>query len=168
MKTVRIPAIVLTVLLLDFLAYLAYSAKLLPEKVATHFGAGGLPNGWMSRSHYLLFLGAIGGVLPLINVIVVLFLGRIPNRLINLPNKEYWLSDENREQTLSYIAGHMLWLACLEVVFFAGLHYLTIQANRAEPVRLEMAKFLPLIIGFVAAVILWSITFILHFKKTDN
>jgi uncharacterized membrane protein len=165
MKTLRIPAIVLTILILGFLVYLAYSAKLLPEKVATHFGASGQPNGWMSRSGYLLFLGAIGVGLPLINAIVILLIRRIPNHLINLPNKEYWLSEENREQTCSYISGQMLWLACLEVAFFAGLHYLTIQANQLDPVRLEMAKFMPLTIGFVAAIILWSLIFILHFLK---
>ena len=165
MKKVRIPAIVLTLLIVCFLIYLAYSAKFLPGRVATHFGAEGVPNGWMSRTGYLIFISVLTVGLPLINIIIVLSINRIPDQFINLPNKDYWLSPENKQRTNSFISGQTLWLACIEVVFFAGLHYLTVESNRLNPVRLETSRFAPLSFCFVAAVILWTIAFVLHFTK---
>lgn len=165
MKEIHIPAIILVILLLGFAAYLAYSASLLPDRVATHFGAGGQPNGWMSRSGYLLFIGVLGVCLPLIFVILVLFIRRIPDQFVNIPNKKYWLSPEHKEEYVSYVSGFMFWLACLWVLFFAGLHFLTIEANRAQPVQLDMGKFMIVLIGFMAAFMLWPIGMIIHFAK---
>jgi hypothetical protein len=66
MKTSRLPAIALGALCLAFVVYLASSAPLLPERVAIHFGAGGHPNRWMTRTSHLVFLGALGLGLPLL------------------------------------------------------------------------------------------------------
>ncbi len=168
MKTARIPALVLTIFLLGFVLYIAYSAKFLPEKVATHFGASGQPNGWMSRSHYSWFMVALGAGLPLFLVVQVLIIRRMPDKYINLPNKDYWLSPEHKDEYVSFMSGYLFWMACMLIAFFAGLHYFTIQANHLEPVRLEMGKIMLLTIGFVAASIIWCIALFLHFKKTDN
>ena len=47
----------------------------LPAQIASHFGAGGVPNGWMSRSFYLLFMLAFAVILPLV---IVLSMGVLP------------------------------------------------------------------------------------------
>ena len=166
MKTIRLPAIVLTVLILCYLAYMAYSASLLPERVATHFDTSGQPDGWMSRSGYLIFMGALGIGAPLITVFTALISKYIPYKLINLPNKQYWLLPEHREQTYLYMTCFLLWMGCLEVIFFAGIHFLTIEANRAQPLELNMERFFILMGSFAAIIVLWLIVLIYHFKKT--
>ena len=166
MKTIRLPAIVLTVLILCYLAYMAYSASLLPERVATHFDTSGQPDGWMSRSGYLIFMGALGIGAPLITVFTALISKYIPYKLINLPNKQYWLLPEHREQTYLYMTCLLLWMGCLEVIFFAGIHFLTIEANRAQPLELNMERFFILMGSFAAIIVLWLIVLIYHFKKT--
>lgn len=166
MKGLFIPLIVLILLCSIFVVYLFYSVPLMPEKVATHFGGGGQPNGWMSRSEHLILMGALGLGLPLVSVFIALLTRYIPAGLVNVPNRQYWLSLERREQTSRYITRQMLWMASLEVAFFAGIQYTIVEANRLTPVQLPANKFWPLFIGFLAAVGIWSIAFILHFRKT--
>ena len=165
MKTLRTPAIVLAALCLSFLVYLAWSAPLLPEQVATHFGSGGQPNGWMSRSMHLLFMGALGVGLPLVSAVLALVVRLVPARFINVPHREYWLSPERQSQTCTYISRQLLWLACLEVVFFAGMQFLIVEANRTAPVQLPIGRFLPMVGGFLVAVAVWVIVLIRHFAK---
>ncbi len=165
MKTLHTPAIVLAALCLSFLVYLAWSAPLLPERVATHFGSGGQPNGWMSRSMHLLFMGALGVGLPLVSAVLALVVRLVPARFINVPHREYWLSPERQSQTCTYISRQLLWLACLEVVFFAGMQFLIVEANRTAPVQLPMERFLPMVGGFLVAVAVWIIVLIRHFAK---
>jgi uncharacterized membrane protein len=168
MKTLRTPAIVLAALCLGFLIYLTCSTSLLPERVAIHFGAGGQPNGWMSRSTHVVFMGALGMGLPLISVIIAFVIRLVPARFINLPNRDYWLSPERQSQTCIYISRQLIWLACLEVVFFAGIQFLIVEANQMAPVQLPMEMFLPLIGGFLVAVVLWIIVLIRHFAKATE
>jgi uncharacterized membrane protein len=165
MKTLRTPGIVLAALCLGFLVYLVCSASLLPERVAIHFGASGQPNDWMSRSTHLLFMGALSVGLPLVFAVLALVIRLVPARFITLPHREYWLSPERQSQTCTYISHQLLWLACLEVVFFAGIQFLTVEANRMAPVQLPMERFLPIVGGFLVAVALWIIVFIHHFAK---
>jgi uncharacterized membrane protein len=168
MKGLFIPVIILVVLCSIFVAYLIYSAPLLPDKVATHFGAGGQPNGWMSRSEHLILMGALGLGMPLVSVIIALLSRYIPSGMVNIPNRQYWLSPERREQTSRYITRQMFWMASLEVAFFAGIQWSIVEANRLTPVQLPADKFWPLFIGFMAAIGIWSIVFILHFRKTEE
>jgi hypothetical protein len=110
-------------------------------------------------------MGALGMGLPLISVIIALVIRLVPARFINLPNRDYWLSPERQSQTCIYISRQLIWLACLEVVFFAGIQFLIVEANRIAPVQLPMEMFLWLIGGFLVAVALWVIVLIRHFIK---
>jgi serine/threonine-protein kinase len=165
MKTLRMPTLIFLACCIGLLAYLACSAPLLPERMATHFGAGGQPNGWMKRSTYLAFFGAVGVGLPLLFVAFSLIVRFVPVQFINIPDREYWLGPEHREETSAYISQQLLWVGCLQVLFLGGSHFLTIQANHSAPVRLPMAGFLTVLGCFVAANAIWAFTFIRHFRK---
>ena len=112
-------------------------------------------------------MGALGLSVPFISVAIALLFRYIPSRFVNIPNRQYWLSPERREQTSRYITRQMLWLASMEVTFFAGIQYSIVEANRLTPAQMPTDKFWPLFIGFMAAVGIWSIVFILHFRKAD-
>ena len=165
MKTARTPLIVLTILIIGFLVFLTYSASLLPVRIASHFDGSGQPDGWMSRSEYLWTIAVLVVGISLLFIVPLLFIRRIPHSLVNIPNKEYWLSPEHKEEYISYISSYLLWMQCFIVVFFAGMHFLTIQANRSDPVQFNMKIFWPSLIGFVVVISLWSIVMIFHFKK---
>ena len=166
MKKNAVPLAVLGLLCAGYLIFIAGSASLLPERMATHFGGGGEANGWMSRSADLVFFGGLGVGLPLFFIILSLMTGWVPARFVNLPHREYWLSPERRAQTRAYISRQTIWMGCLTVLFLAGIHYLTILANRATPPHLPMGLFLALTGGFLSGVVAWSIVFTRHFLKT--
>ena len=105
MRALRTPAVLLILLISGFLLFVNQTASMLPERLATHFGAGGQPNGWMSRSGYTTFISLFGVALPLF-VIVICFLCRfLPAWTVNIPNREYWLSPERHSQTYAVSAG---------------------------------------------------------------
>jgi len=102
--TKRIPMILLIFLLALAAAHISYFAPRLPDTVVSHFDASGTPNGWMPRQAFLLLYGALFLVL----CIPFLLLGRlikvIPDRLVNLPNKQYWLEPIRIETTFEVVS----------------------------------------------------------------
>ncbi len=130
MKADRISWWVLVLLQTGFLIFVAQSAPHLPERVASHFNAAGVANGWMLPSTYLRFIAAFGVVFPLLWAVGLPRLLRgTPVSLWNLPHRDYWLAPERRRETQAYLATQFRWIACLTVGFTAGVHASVVQAN---------------------------------------
>jgi uncharacterized membrane protein len=165
MKTSRAPALVLALLYLCFMGYLAFSSSQLPDRVATHFDGSGQPNGWMSRSSHLLFISVLGFAVPLF-VVAILFVVRfLPNSIINIPHRDYWLAAERRTDTCAWLFRHSLWFACIGVSFITGVHYLIVQANAQPPAQLSTLWLLGMIGCFLVALAAWSIVMLAHFRR---
>jgi serine/threonine-protein kinase len=165
MKSWRLPALFLPLLLACLFGWLAFSADQLPERVATHFDGSGRPNGWMNRSTHLRFLATLGTGLPLLIVGVCFVLRFLPNRRVNLPNRDYWLAAERRAQTFAFLHRHLLWLACLLVGFVIGLHWAILQANRLPSPRLSTPLLLAMTGGLLAGIGVWMVTLLLRFRR---
>jgi len=137
----------------------------LPVQIASHFGAGGVPNGWMSRNAYLLFMLAFAVVLPIAVVLGMTVLPRRKVNAINIPHREYWLEPVRREATLRFLAAHACWLGSLLVVFIAAIHLLLIEANATQPPRLPAATFYTLLVVFVVALGIWMAMLVTRFRR---
>jgi uncharacterized membrane protein len=137
----------------------------LPAQIASHFGAGGVANGWMSRSGYLLFMLAFAVILPLVIVLSMSAVPRWKAGGINIPNRDYWLDPTRREATLKYIAAHACWLGSLMVVFITAIHFLLIEANATQPPRLPFQLFVTTVVLFVVALLAWMAMLALHFRN---
>ena len=101
MADLRIPRTLFFAILAAGLLQLVHDFPLLPERVASHFGASGAANGWMTKSQFLMTYAAI-----LLPALFLEFgcsaaLPRRRKRSCNLPNKEYWLSPERRAGTFA-------------------------------------------------------------------
>jgi hypothetical protein len=166
-KSIRVPLLVLVALEGIGAASLAWAAQELPAKVASHFNAQGLPDGWMSRSQNLSVMGAIGLILPLFILGTGLLTAAIPSGSINLPNRDYWLGPEHRDETVGYIARHMVWLACLAAGLMIALNYAIVEANRANPPHLSNAVWVLLGV-FLIGVTIWSVILIMHFAGVPS
>src|SRR4051812_2843603 len=75
---------------------LAFVFDALPVRLASHFDISGQPNGYQARGGFALtsislqlFLIALFTSLPWL-------LQRLPNQLINMPNRDYWLAPQRR------------------------------------------------------------------------
>lgn len=140
----RIPA-ALVALALSHLAlitglFLTYNQ--LPEPVASHFNAAGVPDGWMSRSNHVWAIGGVAiGVTALL--LGVFYCPRFfPPSAVNLPRRDYWLAAERREETFGLLFGAGVWLAALGTLFMLGLHLLVVAANASQPARLSSGVWL--------------------------
>lgn len=155
------------VLIGSYLASLALalgSVAWLPERVASHFGARGLADGWMSRGGYVLTMVLMQ------TAFLAVFLGShrlvfaVSPRWVNLPHKDYWLQPERRAVTQAMLAT---WLARMGAGFFllmALTSLLTVQANLSEPARLDMPLFWAALGLFTAYTVGWCVGFYRAFR----
>lgn len=129
----------------------------LPPEVAIHFGADGVPDSWGTReSHALVFLTIDLGMFLIFLFLPSLML-RLPKQMISLPNKEYWLAEDNLPEFRSIFEG-LSWDYGVSVLIFLLLtEALTIDANLSSPVQLNMGVFWFVFIAFLSYTAYWCV-----------
>jgi hypothetical protein len=162
-KLIRHPALLLAVLYAVFVVMLVRDAARLPERVATHFDFRGQPDGWMSSQGYLAFMTVFGLVFPLVPAALCLLVRLLPDSLINLPHREYWLAPERRDETAGYLVGHMLWLSCMMSGLTIVLHQMTVEANLQAPPQLSNTTW-GYMAMFLVGLFLWIFMLVRHFR----
>jgi uncharacterized membrane protein len=140
----------------------------LPEKVATHFSLGGKPDAWGTRENYALLLLAIETPLFLILFFIPATVLKFPERLVNLPHKEYWLRPENKPRAQTLFAERTARMGTVFFAFLAVVQLLVIDANLSNPVRLKEGLFLPVLVVFILYMLYWSLTFIRAFRVPEE
>lgn len=146
-------------------AFILLSSASLPPIVATHFIAGGSPNGFMLRAGYIHLILALTIALPIVVAGLSALVGVVPIRYLNLPNRDYWLSPERRTETIAYIRCHGLFFAALLAVFLCFGHWLVVRANELRPPLYPEQLFLVGLAIFLAAVVAWAGVFFVHFLQ---
>nr|WP_303652436.1 DUF1648 domain-containing protein [Paludisphaera mucosa] len=123
----------------------------LPARVASHFAADGRADGWSSRPAYAAIL-LLGAAAVAIFCAVPVNLARVvPDEMINLPNREYWLAPERRRETLDRLSALGLAIAAATTALFLAVHLEIVRAHREDPPRLPLAEGLVLIAGYLIA-----------------
>ena len=166
MKTWRFPAFTLAILYMAFLGFVAKSSLTLPPQMASHFNASGEADGWMSTEAYLRFIALFGAGLPLLWVVIPQTFRYLPAQFLNMPNRDYWLAPERREETNSYLIRHFLWFGSMQVGLAGGIHLVVYQANQSTPARMASGLMLGLLGLFLVGAGLWAITMIRHFQRS--
>lgn len=149
-------------------ALLLATVGMLPDVIPTHFGAGGVPDGWMTRSGYTKFMLAFTVGLPLLVAGAVGLLPRVAPRAVNVPNRDHWLAPARRTETLAFLARHACLLGCMIVLMVAGVHLLILRASAARPPRLDEGLFLWMLAGFAAAFVLWLVAIFTRFPRVRH
>jgi uncharacterized membrane protein len=145
-------------------AIVATSAGL-PDPVATHFGAAGRANGWMSRDGYVLFMLAMVVGLPLALLLSMVWLPGFAPRLVNIPHREQWLAGPARPAALASLAGFGAGFSTLTAAFMIGLHLLIVAANEVNPPVLPQQGFFWLLALFLLGIVLLLIALGLRFRR---
>lgn len=136
----------------------AMAASAMPPVVASHFGADGKPNGWMSRDAFAWF-----GIIPFGAVVLVSFVGQIlvavlPPNLINLPNKDYWLAPERKDETVRRFGAYIEWFGVAMTALLWLVYEQVFEANaRQGPIHAHILN--PALVGFFAFAIGWLVMF---------
>jgi hypothetical protein len=110
----------------------------LPARVATHFGADGQPNGWMSRDGHTIGQVAISIFIGGLFFALTLYLPRVPDRFVNLPHRDYWLAPQRRAATFAWLGSMLLWLGALLQGFLAYVFREVWRANLLTPPALRL------------------------------
>ncbi len=140
------------------------SLVILPARVASHFGIDGVANGW--AENYANSITMTG--LQVFFFCIFYFLPRLiflfPVKLVNLPNKEYWLNPARKTLTINKLQNFMcsFGVAIFLLIFTVGL--LTLQANLSKPVRLNIYVFNVSLSLFTIYLVGWTIMLFRAFR----
>lgn len=116
----------------------------LPERVATHFNLQGEANGWSSRqTHFFLQAGLAAG-LGLLFGSMRRILEKVPDSLINIPHRDYWLAPERRARSLDAMGAIMQVCGIVCLGFFVLVFQHVYHANISGRLELRIG---PLLIG---------------------
>lgn len=162
----RLALFALVALLLVIVLQVAYYAPRLPDTVASHFGAGGQPDGWSSKTELFVVYGVV--IVVTIGPLLLLpsLLRRIPDDLFNLPKKDYWLAPERREETIRMISTYLLWMGVGTLMFLAHVMGVTMATNLEPEPQLGDTFWwsFGLYMAFVAT---WVVALIRGFYRTE-
>ncbi len=147
-------------------AFVVVTSRGLPVVVASHFGPGGLPNGFMPRSAYTIIMLVLVVVPPLLLGILPSSLARRGGSKLNIPNRAHWLAPERREATTAYLSLQGKVFAALVALFLAYAHWLVVKANASAPVVLPQVPFYVGLGAFLVIVVLWVASLYAHFGRS--
>ena len=140
-----------------------YYYPLLPDRVASHFGASGQPDAWADKEILVkIYLGVVAFIAILFPGIGFL-ISKTPPSMINLPNKDYWLSPERRQDTMDTLSRQFLWFGSATLLLLLDIFHQSFKVHLGKAPTLEHA--ITTIVAYVAFSTLWSIGLIVKFMR---
>ncbi|MCB1208551.1 MAG: protein kinase, partial [Verrucomicrobiales bacterium] len=162
-----VPAGVFGVIYTALVLYVTTTGAHLPDRVATHFGASGAANGWMTRQEHITFTC----LMPLglmVFLILVLGLSALNPQSLNLPHRNYWMAPERRRATFCILGGQNLLLGAIITLFLGAIHWSILTTNQTTPPKLSGGLLYGPVVGFVGLMVLWGVGLASRFSKKDE
>ena len=144
------------------------SLLILPSEVAVHFGRDGIPDSWAPKETNAIIFVIIQFPLFILFVFASVLPLKTPPKLLSLPNKNYWLKEENISRIQPKLASLMLEFGCALFIFVLGFTSLHLHQTFSEPIRLNEILFFPLFIAFIAYTGYWCLKFIKAFRMPEE
>lgn len=142
---------------LGLLVFMGGTWPLMPEMV-------GAPHKALPRDLHMALMMGVAVFCPWLATRGAVLLARQYPAGLNIPNKEFWMAPERREQTLMALRQRFFPLGLLLVLLLAGLHYREVQHGQTAwpvvPPALWIAGTALLCASFTA----WVATTASHFK----
>jgi len=156
--------------ILSFIANIGLSLlslAILPSRVAIHFGAGGNPDNWAPNYVQVLFFLSVEALLFFVIFYSPRLVTKLSPRWVNLPNKDYWLSEENKDLAVARMAHYMYQFGTVMFAFLFLVGMLTMQANLKDPVRLDQSVLLTALAVYFVYTIAWCVALYRGFRVPD-
>lgn len=159
----KLSLVVFLILCLLYVAHVIWYYPQLPDRVASHFSFSGQPDAWSTKTFFVTFYLVITGGCALLFIGVSFGMSKIPVSLINLPNKDYWLSEDHKQQTFDFMSHYLLWFASATLLFFLDMFHQSVLVALGKTDSLPHPMLsLGIYIGFI---IVWSIGLLVKFGK---
>ena len=149
MSGTRIPRILFFAIVLAAIVQCVHDFPLLPDRMASHFAASGIPNGWMTKPQFFIAYALLMLPAAALEFWVSHRIANKPDAKLNLPNKEYWLAPERRVQTFAYFESFFAWYGCVFLFVLVFAMGLAMRANLETPPQLPTGRIVSVIAGFV-------------------
>ena len=130
----------------------------MPEVMASHFGGSGQPNGWMTRN---IFVGLYLGMIALL-VFIFILIPKFPVRLRNIPNRDYWMADERKAETIEYVNNAAIRMGIATMALMVFVMQYAFEANLQQEPRLSGNAGWALVLYFLFLAV-WLVKFLKRF-----
>jgi uncharacterized membrane protein len=150
-------------LLASNFAQIVHYYPLLPERVASHFNFQGVANGWSSKHTFMAIYGVVLVVTTVLLVGLPLLLAKLPPSIINMPNRDYWLAPERKQETCRTVSGYMILVGIAVMALLFTVFHWTIRVNLGYDQ--QMGSVVWIIVPFFIFITGWCIAFFMRFKK---
>lgn len=138
-----------------FVAALVGGGLALPDRVPLHFDLHGDPDDWASRGDALLTMGIIGGAVAVMFGALALASARIPVRMFNVPDRDWWAATADREAELRRrMRTDLFGVGGGVLAFLAVLTVLTTRSARMASPHLD-GWFVVAMVAFAGGVLGW-------------
>ena len=137
MRNTRLPNSVFLALVCVAAIQAVYYDHRLPPVLGSHFVKDGSVNAWQTHAQFFTLELIVIALSAFVAFAVPRTFSLLPPHLINLPNKDYWLAPERRDQTFAYLQSQMAWFGCALLAFLLFTMELVFRANLQTPPRLN-------------------------------
>lgn len=138
-----------------------YYFFLLPDTVASHFGSSGRPDAWSSRNLFIIVYLVSVGMTGVIFLGIIFGIPQFPHIMINLPNKDFWLSEERREETFHFFFHYFLWFGSATLLLLLDIFHQSFMVHLGRAVSLQHAWLS--IILYLGFSVVWSVGLFVRF-----
>lgn len=142
-----------------------YFYPLLPDRMAVHFNASGRADGWGYKQQFFETFGLVYNMMAILFWGLPFLIRRVPESLINLPNKDYWFAPERKEETMQRMINQFLFIGAMTLLLLDGVFYFTVKANLSDTPVLPAEWMWGMIIGFFIINIAWVVSLLRSFRR---
>lgn len=164
----RLPRFLYAFLIVVCLLMMAYYYPQVPQRMASHFAADGRANGWQSREAFFVLIILVSASSAVVCFLAPRQIAARANAKINLPNRDYWLAPERREETMRFISATMAWFGCGILFVLISGTFLALQANLAPEHRFNSEAMLVVLGGFLLGLLGLLVRLVRHFQKVPG
>jgi uncharacterized membrane protein len=165
MQDARLPRLLFVILAVGAAIYFSSYYVQMPEVVASHFNASGVPNGWQTKSAFFSVFVGVGILAAVVGFVIPRIIAAMPPQLINLPNKDYWLSPEHAAESMQFMSVHFAWFSCalLLVMIFTFDYALKSNLHSQDPPDISRLRYI--LAGFLLFVVVWTVRMFVRFAR---
>ena len=112
----------------------------MPERIANHFDLNGVPNQFISPIVNAMLLsvttGFMGAIILGVSYLMAFSTKHMPE-LVNIPNRDYWMNEENRPKTVRRLCVNVEFIGVASMLFVLLFQWELFRANQMVPPKLE-------------------------------
>ena len=168
MRNPGLPKLVFALLAVGATVYFSSYYAQLPEVVASHFNARGVANGWQTKPAFFAVFVGVSVLAAIIGFGIPRIISTMPPQLLNLPNKQYWLSAEHLAETQAFLNTCFAWFGCAVFLIVILAFDYAIQSNLHPENRPDVSRIWYILAGFLAFVAVWIIRLLTRFLRTPQ